>query len=531
MTTVIDIRPDHLEIVQDILREHLPPDVKVWVFGSRANWTTKDSSDLDLALERSGKIDRKVKGALMDAFEDSDLPYTVDVVDMSQLSDIFKEVVKGQRTRLSLEDTPPTLALGDVAVIVMGQSPSGDTVSTECGMPLLNGPTEFGNHHPIPVQYTTDPRRRSQKGDILFCVRGSTTGRMNWADREYAVGRGIAAIRHKQDSTLQPFVRAVIEYGLSELLVQATGSTFPNVSANQLRQLSYPNLSLERQCSISQVLGTLDDKIELNRGMNRTLEEMARAIFKDWFTDFGPTRAKIEGREPYLPAEVWELFPDCLVSSELGEIPEGWSVRTLGDLCEKPQYGYTASAKDDPVGPHLLRITDINKNSWIDWSSVPYCEIMDASYDKYRLNKGDVLIARMAAPGYGVVIEEALEAVFASYLIRFRLKIGCHERLIQYWIHSPNYWELVSGRSAGTTRSSLNAKVLRSFPLVVPPDSIATSFTKIVDDLRSRVIANASESRILADLRNTMLPKLISGDVSIGSGYWNRATSQADSVP
>ena len=93
------------------------------------------------------------------------------------------------------------------------------------GLPLLNGPTEYGSHHPEPLQYTTDTRKRAKPGDILFCVRGSTTGRMNWADREYAIGRGVAAIRHKKKSELQPLVRAVIEYGLPGLLTQATGST------------------------------------------------------------------------------------------------------------------------------------------------------------------------------------------------------------------------------------------------------------------------------------------------------------------
>ena len=101
-TPPIDIRPDHLKIVQDILRDHLPPDVKVWVFGSRAAGTTKHSSDLDLALEGADKIDRKVRGALEDAFEDSDLPYTVDIVDMNRVSDNFRRIIETRRTQLSL---------------------------------------------------------------------------------------------------------------------------------------------------------------------------------------------------------------------------------------------------------------------------------------------------------------------------------------------------------------------------------------------------------------------------------------------
>ncbi len=134
-------------------------------------------------------------------------------------------------------------SLAAFADIVMGQSPPGDTCSASGpGLPLLNGPTEYGPHHPTPAQFTTDARKRAQAGDVLFCVRGSTTGRMNWADREYAIGRGIAAIRHKKRLDLQQFVRAVVEYGLPGLLGQATGSTFPNVSADQLAGLWWPPL-------------------------------------------------------------------------------------------------------------------------------------------------------------------------------------------------------------------------------------------------------------------------------------------------
>ena len=97
MTSPVDIRPDHLEIVQGILREHLPVGVKVWVFGSRANWTTKDSSDLDIALEGENKLSHKLLGALKNAFEDSTLPYTVDVVDLHAVNHAFKQIVKQQR--------------------------------------------------------------------------------------------------------------------------------------------------------------------------------------------------------------------------------------------------------------------------------------------------------------------------------------------------------------------------------------------------------------------------------------------------
>ena len=408
------------------------------------------------------------------------------------------------------------VTLGEVAHIVMGQSPPGETVSKDKGIALLNGPTEFGSHHPAPVQFTTDPRKLAKAGDILFCVRGSTTGRMNWADQEYAIGRGIAAIRHHSDIALQPFLRGVIELELPSLLAGATGSTFPNLSSQQLAGIPVQPLCETPQRAIAHILGTLDDKIELNRRMNRTLEDMARAIFQDWFVDFGPVRAKLEVREPYLPPDLWSLFPNRLVDSELGEIPEGWEVKALGELSDKPQYGYTASAKEDPIGPKFLRITDINKKAWIEWETVPHCEIAEQDFGKYRLRKGDILIARMADPGHGCLIEQEQEAVFASYLIRFRPEHSCYGRFLQYWLRSDGYWELVRERGAGTTRTSLNAKVLSGFPIVVPVGPLMEAFGEGVGNLRNLIVANVEQSYSLAAQRDTLLPKLVSGEVRLG---------------
>ena len=255
-------------------------------------------------------------------------------------------------------------------------------------------------------------------------------------------------------------------------------SAQPNASASTMTSAPFrAPRNLSDQQAIAHILGTLDDKIELNRRTNQTLEEMARAIFQDWFVDFGPTRAKTEGLDPYLPPELWDLFPDELVDSELGEIPEGWEVKSLGDLSHKPQYGYTASASPDPIsGPKFLRITDINKTDWIEWETVPHCDIRDEDIEKYRLYQNDILIARMADPGHGCMIEEKLEAVFASYLIRFRPKRQLHARFLQFWLRSNQYWNLVRERGTGTTRTSLNAKVLGDFDLVVPAEPLVEAF-------------------------------------------------------
>ena len=521
-TSPVDIRADHLEIVQDILRSQLPAGVKVWVFGSRANWTTKDSSDLDLAVEGAASLDHGVMVGLEVAFEESDLPYTVDVVDLNGVSHTFRQIVEGQRVplptaggRAKMGVERPEVTLGDVAEIVMGQSPPGEAVSKDHGLALLNGPTEFGSHHPTPVQFTVDPRKFAEPGDILFCVRGSTTGRMNWADQEYAVGRGVAAIRHREEPALQPFVRGVIEFELPELLAQATGSTFPNVSASQLAGIPYPGLNKDEQCAIAHILGTLDDKIELNRRTSQTLEEMARAIFQDWFVDFGPVRAKLDGREPYLPLDLWSLFPNRLVDSQLGEIPEGWEAGVLDDAIEILSGGtpktsvldywdgdipwYTA--KD---APPLSDIFVLTTERSITWTGV------DNSATKV-LPAGTTIITargtvgRLACLGIPMAMNQTCYGIRGSEV---------YPDYFTYWTVR-NTVNGLQVRAHGTIFDTITRETFKIADTVLPPAEVARGFESVVDPHMKRILGNLNESRDLAAQRDALLPKLVSGGLQM----------------
>ena len=272
-------------------------------------------------------------------------------------------------------------------------------------------------------------------------------------------------------------------------------------------------------------LGTLDDKIELNRRMNETLEEMARALFKSWFVDFDPVRAKMDGRwhapaslSPASLSHLYDLFPDRLVDSERGPIPEGWKVKGAGGVMSaKPQYGYTVVGKGRASWSRSSSESRTS-TSCRGWTGVQ-CHIAKSQCRinyKYQVCYGDILIARMADPGHGILVEASPEAVFASYLIRFRPVSELHARILQYWLKSEDYWELVHSRGAGTTRISLNAKVLCDFPLVVPDDSIAMEFSHLIDSTRSIVVANMAESNTLAAQRDALLPKLVSGEMKLG---------------
>ncbi|MFB6471268.1 restriction endonuclease subunit S [Paenibacillus glucanolyticus] len=153
--------------------------------------------------------------------------------------------------------------LGESCEIIMGQSPKGDSYNTNGqGVPLLNGPTEFGEKHPTAIQWTTSPTKLCENGDILFCVRGSSIGRMNISDGIYCIGRGLAAIR-QSSSTITSFIGYLIEYQIEKVLRNSAGSTFPNITKDELYEVPVFIPPLTEQQKIAGVLSTVDDQIEV----------------------------------------------------------------------------------------------------------------------------------------------------------------------------------------------------------------------------------------------------------------------------
>ena len=508
----LHLSPRHRTQLEALLREHLPG-VEVWAYGSRITGASHDGSDLDLVL-RAPDLQKIPIGRLSDLWEalrESTIPFLVEARDWARLPEEFHGEI--ERDYVVLVEKPLTSgSLADYAVITMGQSPPGEAVvkrsATEVppGVPLLNGPTEFGPHHPKPVQFTTTVHRLAHPGDILFCVRGST-GRMNWADQEYAIGRGLAAIRHRTSNALQPFVRAVIEHGIPDLLTKATGSVFSNVSASQLGSLPYPNLTETTQRAIAHVLGTLDDKIELNRRMNETLEAMARALFKSWFVDFDPVRAKMEGCDTGLPKDIADLFPDRLVTdSEHGEIPEGWKTMSLGEcynltMGQSPP-GNTYNDHNDGL-PFFQGRTDFGvrfpENRKFCTAPTRIAQPGDTLVS-VRAPVGDINMAwERCCIGRGIA---ALRHKSGSSLFTYYSVLAVQNKI--------NFYE-----HTGTVFGAINRKQLEELTMSEPGPELVDAFDACATPVDIRIRSNVSESRTLTALREVALPKLISGDVRL----------------
>ncbi|MCP5426407.1 MAG: restriction endonuclease subunit S [Gammaproteobacteria bacterium] len=408
--------------------------------------------------------------------------------------------------------------LADVADVEMGQSPPGAECNTDGhGTPLLNGPTEFGPHHPTPAQWTTDPRRMAHAGDILFCVRGSTTGRMNWADQDYAIGRGVAAIRHRKGGEFQHFVRGVIESRLPFLLASATGSTFPNVSRSQLLELACDIPSLSEQKAIAHILGTLDEKVDLNRRMTATLEAIARTIFKSWFVDFDPVHATIGGLDAAVPEAVQDLFPASLEDSELGKIPLGWRTGILGDMVGF-QNGYAFRSKDwQDSGVPVVKIGSV-KPGFVDLNQVSYVsDCIAQENSRYRLQVADLLVGMTGYVGeVGLVPPTDVLPLLNQRVGKFVLPTpGAPGIGFVYCLtRRAEFKQAVTDRAHGSAQPNVSSKEILAIPVVIPPSELVTAFNQLMAPVFEKVLSRLAESRSLATLRDTLLPALTSGDMN-----------------
>ena len=537
MTSPVDIRPDHLEIVQDILIKNLPAGVKVWVFGSRANWTTKDSSDLDLALEGEGRLSHTVLGALKDAFEDSSLPYTVDVVDFNRIGDAFKQIVELQRTPLPLDrvvhygaDLTGTsgewdkTSLGDVCTkIGSGATPRGGRdVYLESGPYSLirsqnvyndgfrrDGLAFIGEHHADALGNV-----EIFEGDVLLNITGDSVARVCQVPTDVLparVNQHVAIVR--PDSTvLDPeYLRYyLVSADMQTLLLSWAGSggTRNALTKGMIESLEIPLPPLPEQRAIAHILGTLDDKIELNRRMNETLEAMARALFKSWFVDFDPVRAKMAGRDTGLPPHIAELFPDDLVPSELGEIPEGWGAGSLGQIVqerkEKLKDGKATALSAVARGELVSSDDYFTKRVYSkDMSKYLVVEEWDVAYNPARINIGSV----------GMLKEAIVGAVSPVYVVaRPRPEFRW---FVEFLMKRPTTNNWVNVLASGSVRQSLSYSAFASIPCVIPTTATLSAFDEKWSSFRKAIISRQDEMRTLSTLRDTLLPKLISGEIRV----------------
>jgi type I restriction enzyme S subunit len=301
-----------------------------------------------------------------------------------------------------------------------------------------------------------------------------------------------------------------------EVTSMSSLSTRASLNNEMLSRLSIVVPPVNTQKAIGSILKAFDDKIDINRRMNATLEAITRAVFQAWFVDFEPIRAKAEGRQlKGVDDPTAALFSDTLENTTVGPIPSNWRIGQIRDLTESIQYGFTQSASDTAVGPHFLRITDIQGGK-VSWAAVPYCSISPEDHARYKIEPGDIFVARTgASTGENIYVVDCPDSVFASYLVRFRFEDSGMARVVGAFMRTPAYFDYVAGVRGGSAQPNASAQVLASATMVVPPAQLAARFAQIIMPLDKKRYANDCESKSLVSLRDALLPKLMSGEVRV----------------
>ena len=359
---------------------------------------------------------------------------------------------------------------------------------------------------------------------MVSCI-GSDMGKTAIAGRECVTNQQINSI--VIDSSNDPyFVYYNLRNRKEEIQRAASGSAQPILNKSAFGKLKIQLPSLEDQRALARILGSLDDKIELDRRMNETLEAMAQALFKSWFVDFDPVRARAEGRDPGLPELIADLFPDRLVDSELGEIPEGWRVDALSNhLAElevggRPKGGVSVYSNGVPsIGAESivgLGVFDYSKTKYIPKD---YFESMLRGHIKSR----DVLLYKDGGrPG---VFEPHLTLVgdgfpfpvcaINEHVYRIRACKELGRNFLFFSLSSDVSMEEMRVKGTGVAVPGLNSTQVKSLTVLVPPPEITAAFEATAGPLVSRLLSNCNESRTLTTLRDVLLPKLISGELRV----------------
>ena len=543
----IDITAEQRKIVLALLQRHLP-NTTAWVYGSRAKWTSSPQSDLDLVVfatpEQNGRV-----SYFREALEESSLPFRVDLFVWDTVPEQFRKHIK--RDHVVMVEREERDVAGEWRETVYGRFSSDfieDCLVNLCdqingiqtgpfgsqlhkkdyvsvGTPIITVEHLGDNrilHEDIPHVSDHDRERLSKYilhgDDIVFSRVGSVDRRALVKEAESGWLFSGRCLRVRPDPNKIDSGYLSYFFGLpsfkEHIRAIAVGATMPSLNTQILSDIAVPHpRGLNEQRAIAHILGTLDDKIELNRRINETLEGMARALFKSWFVDFEPVRAKMAGRDTGLPSHLADLFPDRLVDSELGKIPEGWEVKALSMMID---LNPTRSLKKGSLTPYLDMANMPTKGH------VPDKVIERPFGSGMRFTNGDTLIACITPclengkTAYVDFLQDGEVGWGSTEYIVMRPRPSIPNEFAYCLARSGSFREFAIQNMTGTSgRQRVPARALSQFLFPSPPELITAWFGKVSQSLLARASEAVRESRTLASLRNALLPKLIAGELRV----------------
>jgi type I restriction enzyme S subunit len=474
---------------------------------------------------------------MAEAFDESDLPYKVDLVDWATTSESFRKIIERDRVVVKkVVDRGLSFEVGSIRLrelslrITKGTTPTKGEGFISCGINYIksesitvDGSIDTTKFSFIDSQ-TNDKLVRSQlrAGNVLFSMAGVYLGKTAVVLPEHlpANANQAVGIITLDESKADPYF---VHYSLQSpacrtwVLCSAAQSAQPNFNLQEIGDLKVPAFSLAHQKEIASVLRMFDSRITLLRETNATLEAIAQALFKSWFVDFDPVRAKMEGRAPEgMDEATAALFPDSFEETELGRVPIGWPVRPIGDAVET-----VGGATPDTKNALFWAPSIHHWTSPKDLSGATAPVMLDterkisaagvAKIGSGLLPSGSLLLSSRAPIGYlaltqiPVAINQGYIGMLPGGLLPpIYMLFWCRENM-----------EGIKSRANGSTFMEISKKAFRPIPALVPPSAVVARFVEMANSLFDRLIENERQAKTLSTLRDTLLPRLISGQLRL----------------
>ena len=354
-------------------------------------------------------------------------------------------------------------------------------------------------------------------GDIVVTTEAPLGEVAQLDGRKVALAQRLIALRGKSGVLNNTFLKYLMMSSpvQEQLLARSTGTTVLGIKQSELRMVTLDFPPYPQQNAIADILGSLDDKIELNRRTNETLEAMAKAIFKSWFVEFDPVHAKSKGRQPDgIDSETAKLFPSSFENSEIGWVPKGWKVGTVGDLIALSRDALTPTQFPDEIFDHYSIPA-------FDDGRLPSAELGDTiKSNKFVVPAVCVLLSKLnpRTPRVWMPdIDGHRRALCSTEFLVSLPKDGISREFLFLLFTSSEFCERFATFVTGTSGSHQRVKPesLLNIEVVLPPDKLIEAFTAVTSPLLAATRVSVEQSRGLAEIRDAVLPRLLSGELTV----------------
>jgi type I restriction enzyme S subunit len=465
-------------------------------------WTAKPFSDLDIALEAAAPLAPDVLIDLEEAFEASDLPWKVDVIDLNAVSPEFRLIVERQRVPADWEET----TLGEVVALQRGHDLPSDT--RKSGTIPVMGSFGITGYHDV---------ARAKAPGVTVGRSGASVGVVSYVDADYwPLNTCLFATDFKGNNPR--FVYHLLK--TLPLAAHNSGSAQPSLNRNYIAPIPVRIPRRSEQDRIVSVIAALDDKIELNRRMNETLEAMARSVFRDWFVDFGPTRRKAAGEtdpaailggllpDPTQVAPLAALFPDRFGANGL---PEGWEERPLVGFLDIIGGGTPKTQVAEYWGgdiPWFSVVDTPPKGGVFVWSTEKTITERGVAESSVRMiDTGTTIISARGTVGNIAMAARPMTFNQSCYALRAVEPVGN----IFVYLATERMVERLKAMAHGSVFSTITRSTFESLNFAWADDDVFSAFETLIEPMFELIKANGQENQTLAATRDLLLPKLMSG--------------------